>query len=220
MVTRQRRGTTTTGRKGKQLPDPSRIQSVNSSDSERSPLNERSNSNESDGKSTRRGGLIRFFRGTRRIAGIAGERGRTRKEEIDFLDRVGLQATLASGQPTCTGPRPCRRQENEENGHEKRVRRANAGCGSLCGKLRRISVGRFLGNEEDEAGNGKRHRLRWCRRDLRWIADVATRTLLLGIVLFVTPGEWRPAFFLGSEENRFLSAFLARRTNISGDGFL
>nr|XP_031847976.1 protein turtle-like isoform X2 [Nomia melanderi] len=108
----------------------------------------------------------------------------------DQEERVGLQATLASGQPTCTGSRPCRRQENEENGHEKRVRRANGGCGSLCGKLRRISVGRFLGNdaEEDEASNGKRHRLRWCRRDLRWIADVATRTLLLGIVLFVTPG--------------------------------
>ncbi|XP_076297726.1 protein turtle isoform X3 [Lasioglossum baleicum] len=110
----------------------------------------------------------------------------------DHEERVGLQATLASGQPTCTGSsRPCRRQEDEENGHEKRVRRSKGGgglLGSLYGKLRRISVGRFLGNDAEEDEGGKRHRFRWCRRDFRWIADVATRTLLLGIVLFVTPG--------------------------------
>ncbi|XP_015437594.1 PREDICTED: uncharacterized protein LOC107192772 [Dufourea novaeangliae] len=116
----------------------------------------------------------------------------------DQEERVDLQATLASGQPTCTGSRPCRRQvdrRREENGHEKRVRRSNGGggglLGSLYGKLR-LSVGRFLGNkaaeEGEERGNGRRHRLRWCRRDFRWIADAATRTLLLGIVLFVTPG--------------------------------
>ncbi|XP_076374609.1 protein turtle isoform X3 [Megalopta genalis] len=110
----------------------------------------------------------------------------------DHEERVGLQATLASGQPTCTGSsRPCRRQEDEENGHEKRVRRSKGGgglLGTLYGKLRRISVGGFLGNETEEDETGKRHRFRWCRRDFRWIADVATRTLLLGIVLFVTPG--------------------------------
>ncbi|XP_078037934.1 protein turtle [Augochlora pura] len=114
----------------------------------------------------------------------------------DHEDRVGLQATLASGQPTCTGSsRPCRRQEDEENGHEKRVRRSKGGVGggggllgTLYGKLRRITVGGYLGNETEEDESGKRHRFRWCRRDFRWIADVATRTLLLGIVLFVTPG--------------------------------
>lgn len=106
--------------------------------------------------------------------------------------RVDLQATIASGQPTCAGSRPCRRQEEEESGREEGIRRPKSGSGalgSLYGRLR-FSVGRFLGGEaeEDEGNDGKGHRLRWCRRDFRWIADVATRTLLLGIVLFVTPG--------------------------------
>ncbi|XP_076673323.1 protein turtle isoform X6 [Andrena cerasifolii] len=110
----------------------------------------------------------------------------------DYDERVELQATLASGQPTCTGSRPCRREEDEENYKEKAVRRAKSGTGlfgSLYGKLR-FSVGRLLSNdaEVEEEGDGERHRLRWCRRDFRWIADLATRTLLLGIVLFVTPG--------------------------------
>ncbi|XP_043507541.1 protein turtle-like isoform X12 [Frieseomelitta varia] len=114
--------------------------------------------------------------------------GSTRGQE----ERVDLQATLASGQPTCTGSRPCRRQANEENGQEKGSRCSNGGSGvisSLFGKLR-LFVGRPIDTEaEKEKGvNGRRHRLRWCRRDFRWIADVATRILLLGIVLFVTPG--------------------------------
>ncbi|XP_017798277.1 PREDICTED: protein turtle-like [Habropoda laboriosa] len=107
-------------------------------------------------------------------------------------ERVDLQATLASGQPTCAGSRACRRQADEENDREKGSRCSNRGSGvigSLYGKLR-LSVGRFLSTEAEkvEGGNGKRHRLRWCRKDFRWIADVATRTLLLSIVLFVTPG--------------------------------
>ncbi|XP_071864448.1 protein turtle isoform X10 [Bombus fervidus] len=106
---------------------------------------------------------------------------------LDQEERVDLQAALASGQPTCTGSRPCRRQANEGNGQEKGSRCSNGGSG-VIGKLR-LSVARPINTAEKEEGvNGKRHRFRWCRRDIRWIADVATRTLLLGIVLFVTPG--------------------------------
>ncbi|KAK9307844.1 hypothetical protein QLX08_001921 [Tetragonisca angustula] len=120
--------------------------------------------------------------------GSQASEGSTRGQE----ERVDLQATLASGQPTCTGSRPCRRQANEENGQEKGSRCSNGGSGvigSLFGKLR-LFVGRPIDTEaEKEKGvNGRRHRLRWCRRDFRWIADVATRILLLGVVLFVTPG--------------------------------
>ncbi|XP_017760101.1 PREDICTED: protein turtle-like isoform X1 [Eufriesea mexicana] len=118
----------------------------------------------------------------------APDEGNSRDQE----ERVDPQATLASGQPTCTSSRRCRRQANEENGQEKGSRCSNGGSsviGPLRGKLR-LSVGRSIDTEaeQEEGANGKRHRLRWCRRDFRWIADVATRTLLLGIVLFVTPG--------------------------------
>ncbi|XP_043580169.1 protein turtle-like isoform X11 [Bombus pyrosoma] len=115
--------------------------------------------------------------------GSQASEGSTRDQE----ERVDLQAALASGQPTCTGSRPCRRQANEGNGQEKGSRCSNGGSG-VIGKLR-LSVARPINTAEKEEGvNGKRHRFRWCRRDIRWIADVATRTLLLGIVLFVTPG--------------------------------
>ncbi|CAL7934635.1 unnamed protein product [Xylocopa violacea] len=112
----------------------------------------------------------------------------------DQEERVDLQATLASGQPTCTGgSRACRRQADDENGEGRGSRRSNVGpgvIGSLYEKLR-LSVGRLVSTEaekEEEGARGKRHRLRWCRRDLRCIADVATRTLFLGIMLFITPG--------------------------------
>ncbi|XP_068973204.1 protein turtle isoform X18 [Bombus flavifrons] len=115
--------------------------------------------------------------------GSQASEGSTRDQE----ERVDLQAALASGQPTCTGSRPCRRQTNEGNEQEKGSRCSNGGSG-VIGKLR-LSVARPINTAEKEEGvNGKRHRFRWCRRDIRWIADVATRTLLLGIVLFVTPG--------------------------------
>ncbi|XP_033203959.1 protein turtle isoform X5 [Bombus vancouverensis nearcticus] len=115
--------------------------------------------------------------------GSQASEGSTRDQE----ERVDLQAALASGQPTCTGSRPCRRQANEGNEQEKGSRCSNGGSG-VIGKLR-LSVARPINTAEKEEGvNGKRHRFRWCRRDIRWIADVATRTLLLGIVLFVTPG--------------------------------
>ncbi|XP_034187587.2 protein turtle isoform X9 [Osmia lignaria lignaria] len=107
---------------------------------------------------------------------------------------VDLETTLASGQPTCTSSRSYRRHENEENEEKKKgarctLKNENGVIDSLYGKLR-FSVGRLFGadGEEDEEGNRNRHRLRWFRRDFRWLADVATRTLLLGIVLFVTPG--------------------------------
>ncbi|KOC69021.1 hypothetical protein WH47_09578 [Habropoda laboriosa] len=120
-------------------------------------------------------------------------------------ERVDLQATLASGQPTCAGSRACRRQADEENDREKGSRCSNRGSGvigSLYGKLR-LSVGRFLSTEAEkvEGGNGKRHRLRWCRKDFRWIADVATRTLLLSIVLFVTPGKSPDPFFFSTNSS-------------------
>ncbi|XP_076389609.1 protein turtle isoform X5 [Megachile rotundata] len=124
----------------------------------------------------------------------AAERTSSGQEE----SRIDSQTTLASGQPTCTSSLSCRRQENEDEQTENEQKKRSSRCSSnnengvidsLYGKLR-LSVARFFGTavEEDEEGNGKRHRLRRCRRDFRWIADVATGTLLLGIVLFVTPG--------------------------------
>ncbi|XP_043507539.1 protein turtle-like isoform X10 [Frieseomelitta varia] len=142
--------------------------------------------------------------------------GSTRGQE----ERVDLQATLASGQPTCTGSRPCRRQANEENGQEKGSRCSNGGSGvisSLFGKLR-LFVGRPIDTEaEKEKGvNGRRHRLRWCRRDFRWIADVATRILLLGIVLFVTPAP--PKFSITPEEMIYVNVGDAIILNCQAEG--
>lgn len=48
------------------------------------------------------------------------------------------------------------------------------------------------GDEEND--DEKRHRLRWCRRDFRRVGEVATRALLLGIALLVTPGTYRRVF--------------------------
>ncbi|XP_026296259.1 protein turtle isoform X16 [Apis mellifera] len=110
----------------------------------------------------------------------------------DQEERVELQATLASGQPTCTGWRACRRQDGrKEDGEEGEGgwRRWWSGGSGVIGSSARGA--RIFGADQDgrkEGRSGKRHRLRWRRGDLRWIADVATRTLLLGIVLFVTPG--------------------------------
>lgn len=63
--------------------------------------------------------------------------------------------------------------------------------GSVYRKLR-LCLGLFehtsRKDEADEDDGGKRHRLRWCRRDFRRIVEVATRALLLGIALLVTPG--------------------------------
>ncbi|KAG6798757.1 protein turtle isoform X1 [Apis mellifera caucasica] len=109
----------------------------------------------------------------------------------DQEERVELQATLASGQPTCTGWRACRRQDGrKEDGEEGEGgwRRWWSGGSGVIGSSARGA--RIFGADQDgrkEGRSGKRHRLRWRRGDLRWIADVATRTLLLGIVLFVTP---------------------------------
>nr|XP_034187582.1 protein turtle-like isoform X5 [Osmia lignaria] len=121
----------------------------------------------------------------------AAERSLSGQEGDSGID---LETTLASGQPTCTSSRSYRRHENEENEEKKKgarctLKNENGVIDSLYGKLR-FSVGRLFGadGEEDEEGNRNRHRLRWFRRDFRWLADVATRTLLLGIVLFVTPG--------------------------------
>ncbi|KAI4501523.1 hypothetical protein M0802_003400 [Mischocyttarus mexicanus] len=108
-------------------------------------------------------------------------------------DKVEFGAILVSGQPTCTGSRAYKRQEKEEDTEEIRIlRRVIGSDGSFHGKLR-FSTKSFdsIENEAEATTEGegeRKQRLRWCRRDFRRIADVATRTLLLGIVLLVTPG--------------------------------
>ncbi|XP_067210689.1 protein turtle isoform X2 [Linepithema humile] len=106
--------------------------------------------------------------------------------------RTDHEAILASGQPTCTGCRPFRRQENEAVEKKETLKRRmpeSDGIGAVYRKLR-LCLGLFENaskNDETEDG-GKRHRLRWCHRDFRRIVEVATRALLLGIALLVTPG--------------------------------
>lgn len=123
---------------------------------------------------------------------ITNNTGRNFCKNFSNSGRVELQATLASGQPTCTGWRACRRQDGrKEDGEEGEGgwRRWWSGGSGVIGSSARGA--RIFGADQDgrkEGRSGKRHRLRWRRGDLRWIADVATRTLLLGIVLFVTPG--------------------------------
>ncbi|KAI4489197.1 hypothetical protein M0804_004695 [Polistes exclamans] len=110
-------------------------------------------------------------------------------------DKVEFGAILVSGQPTCTGSRAYKRQEKEEDTEEIRIlRRVIGSDGSFHGKLR-FSTKSFdsIENEAEATTQGegegeRKQRLRWCRRDFRRIAEVATRTLLLGIVLLVTPG--------------------------------
>ncbi|KAG7213386.1 hypothetical protein KM043_002679 [Ampulex compressa] len=126
-----------------------------------------------------------------------GSRLRQENPRGEDGERAYFQASLVSGQPTCTGSRTYRRQEEEAGGGERDgLRRYKAGrddIGAFYGKLR-LSVEKFdpTGDqdraEENDEDEEKRHRLRWCRRDFRWIAEVATKTLLLGIFLFVTPG--------------------------------
>lgn len=109
------------------------------------------------------------------------------------LRRTDHEAILASGQPTCTGCRPFRRQENEAVEKKETLKRRmpeSDGIGAVYRKLR-LCLGLFENaskkTDETEDG-GKRHRLRWCHRDFRRIVEVATRALLLGIALLVTPG--------------------------------
>ncbi|XP_015173478.1 PREDICTED: protein turtle-like isoform X4 [Polistes dominula] len=110
-------------------------------------------------------------------------------------DKVEFGAILVSGQPTCTGSRAYKRQEKEKDTEEIRIlKRVIGSDGSYHGKLR-FSTNSFdsIENEAEATtegeGNGERkQRLRWCRRDFRRIAEVATKTLLLGIVLLATPG--------------------------------
>ncbi|CAL1677898.1 unnamed protein product [Lasius platythorax] len=108
--------------------------------------------------------------------------------------RTDHEAILASGQPTCTGCRPYRRQENEEVEKKETLKRRmpeSNGIGAVYRKLR-LCLGLFehasRDDDAEEDYEGKRHRLRWCRRDFRRIVEVATRALLLGIALLVTPG--------------------------------
>ncbi|KAL2732595.1 protein turtle-like isoform X1, partial [Vespula maculifrons] len=108
-------------------------------------------------------------------------------------DKAEFGAILVSGQPTCTGSRTYKRREKEEDTEERRIlRRVIGSDGSFHGKLR-FSTKSFnrIENEAEATTEGegeRKQRLRWCRRDFRQIAEVATRTLLLGIVLLVTPG--------------------------------
>ncbi|XP_018406945.1 PREDICTED: protein turtle-like isoform X5 [Cyphomyrmex costatus] len=63
--------------------------------------------------------------------------------------------------------------------------------GAVYRKLR-LCLGLFehasKNDEAEEDDEEKRHRLRWCHRGFRRIVEVATRALLLGIALLVTPG--------------------------------
>lgn len=65
--------------------------------------------------------------------------------------------------------------------------------GAVYRKLR-LCLGLFehasKNDEAEEDDEEKRHRLRWCRRGFRRIVEVATRALLLGIALLVTPGKY------------------------------
>ncbi|KAK2581283.1 hypothetical protein KPH14_008071 [Odynerus spinipes] len=123
---------------------------------------------------------------------VPAENGTCREDE----DRAEFGAILVSGQPTCTGSRTYKRRNKEEEKEGGRIlRRVSGSDGSpFHGKLR-FSTKSFDRIEDEaetttkEEGEGERkQRLRWCRRDFRRIAEVATRTLLLGIVLLVTPG--------------------------------
>lgn len=65
--------------------------------------------------------------------------------------------------------------------------------GAVYRKLR-LCLGLFehasKNDEAEEEDEEKRYRLRWCRRGFRRIVEVATRALLLGIALLVTPGKY------------------------------
>jgi len=71
--------------------------------------------------------------------------------------------------------------------------------GAVYRKLR-LCLGLFeharKNDEVEEDDEEKRHRLRWCRRGFRRIVEVATRALLLGIALLVTPGKYSIAIAL------------------------
>lgn len=116
--------------------------------------------------------------------------------------RTDHEAVLASGQPTCTGCRPYRSQENEATVEKKETLKRRMtesyGIGAVYRKLR-LCLGLFKNaSKNDEAENDdeeKRHRLRWCRGDFRRIVEMAARALLFGIALLVTPGEYFFFFF-------------------------
>lgn len=113
------------------------------------------------------------------------------------LRRTDHEAILASGQPTCTScRRSYRRQESEAVEKEETLKRRmpeSDEIGAVYRKLR-LCLGLFehasKNDEAEEEDEEKRHRLRWCRRGFRRIVEVATRALLLGIALLVTPGKY------------------------------
>jgi hypothetical protein len=113
------------------------------------------------------------------------------------LRRTDHEAILASGQPTCTGcRRSYRRQESEAVEKKETLKRRmpeSDEIGAVYRKLR-LCLGLFehdsKNDEAEEDDEEKRYRLRWCRRGFRRIVEVATRALLLGIALLVTPGKY------------------------------
>jgi len=119
------------------------------------------------------------------------------------LRRTDHEAILASGQPTCTGcRRSYRRQESEAIEKKETLKRRmpeSNEVGAVYRKLR-LCLGLFehasKNDEVEEDDEEKRHRLRWCRRGFRRIVEVATRALLLGIALLVTPGKYSIAIAL------------------------
>ncbi|XP_018058564.1 PREDICTED: protein turtle isoform X9 [Atta colombica] len=119
---------------------------------------------------------------------------RTVKERLS-LRRTDHEAILASGQPTCTScRRSYRHQESEAVEKREILKRRMPESDEISAVYRklRLCLGLFehasKNDEAEEDDEEKRHRLRWCRRGFRRIVEVATRALLLGIALLVTPG--------------------------------
>ncbi|XP_018058555.1 PREDICTED: protein turtle isoform X1 [Atta colombica] len=114
----------------------------------------------------------------------------------DYEDRrTDHEAILASGQPTCTScRRSYRHQESEAVEKREILKRRMPESDEISAVYRklRLCLGLFehasKNDEAEEDDEEKRHRLRWCRRGFRRIVEVATRALLLGIALLVTPG--------------------------------
>ncbi|KAL6438355.1 hypothetical protein ACFW04_004483 [Cataglyphis niger] len=138
--------------------------------------------------------------------------------------RTDHEAILASGQPTCTGCRPYRRQENEAVEKKETLKRRmpeSNGIGSVFGYRKlRLCLGLFEhANRNDEVevdDEEKTHRLRWCRRDFRRIVEVTTRALLLGIALLVTPAP--PRFSVTPEDMIYVNLGDAIILNCQAEG--
>ena len=141
---------------------------------------------------------------------------------------VTTTRSFTSGQPTCTGNLTSRRR-NQKHVHDvggewdddEKLKGRKKTCHDdslvnveetdVCPRLvghtigshdKRVAEAEYEGqqdNEEDE----RRRRVRWYCRDFRRVTEMVTRTLLLGIVLLVTPGK--SSYYLSTQRNCSLS---------------